>query len=212
MGSLGGRDAHWREERRSTAETPSSLEGAIAWEIGHDLALIGGPAHDPPLPPAAVESSHAEDTTYWRERFLEVHAVRGLLLLLRDFGIADRYLLQAMPGLSPRTLRRWRSDRDRSSPSAERRDQLDDVRAVIGFLLADGTYDREAIVAWLTTRQETLDLRRPIVVLGESKFEEVIAAAQRGLSPTRKAAVDSDQADAPYELDEQRHPKSGSVH
>jgi len=122
----------------------------------------------------------------WQERLLAAVQARDLLSLLNDFGFTDRELIRSANGeaISARTLRRWRLEGFPDSKADERWEQLDDLRAIIGFMLADGTYDEAGILAWLRSRQPDLELRRPLDVLGEGRFGDVLRSVERTLGPT----------------------------
>ncbi|MGA9876280.1 MAG: hypothetical protein WBQ21_10765 [Solirubrobacteraceae bacterium] len=119
----------------------------------------------------------------WRRMFLRASRPNELLSFFRDFGLADEYLATALGGVSVRTIRRWLSQGLPGTQSATIWRTLDDLRAIIGNLLADGTYDRAGIVSWLCSRQADLNYGRPVDLLGKGEFEAVLALAQRITAP-----------------------------
>jgi hypothetical protein len=76
-------------------------------------------------------------------------------------------------------VRRWRTDGAPRTRTAQRWEPIDDLCATVGYLLANATYDEEGIVSWLRSRNAGLDHHRPLDVLGEGRFEDVRAAAER---------------------------------
>jgi hypothetical protein len=121
----------------------------------------------------------------WRRRLLAATRVQPLLAMLNDFGMTDEDVVAALPGnVSLRTVRRWRTESAPTTNVTARWQQLDDLRTIVGFLLSDGTLDEDGIVAWLRSRQRSLRLRRPLDLLGEGRFEDVLEAAERALGPS----------------------------
>jgi hypothetical protein len=115
----------------------------------------------------------------WRREFLLAGRPLELLRFFSDFGLLPEYLAMALGGVSSRSVRRWLQDGLPSTEPATTWRRLDDLRAIIGRLLADGTYDRAGIVAWLCSRQAGLSYKRPIDMLGRGSFEEVLALAEQ---------------------------------
>lgn len=138
----------------------------------------------------SLQDVFAEETLYrrlaWQQRLLAAVRPQDLLEALIDLGLQDRDLVRACSrsSLSTRTLRRWRREGFPESKADERWEALDDLRAIIGFMLAEGTYDdEEGIVSWLRSRQPDLNLQRPLDVLGEGRFDEVLRSAERASGP-----------------------------
>jgi len=157
----------------------------LTQEAAVRLAELERPDRPPTADGLAEPNLEQADPRLWRQLFLSARTPRVQLTLLQQFGFNDRELLWALPGLSGRTLRRWRSSGDSTEPPAARREQIDDVRAIVGLLLSDGSFDNQVIVAWLTARQEDLELMRPLEAIGEGRFREVLRAAERFISPAR---------------------------
>lgn len=121
----------------------------------------------------------------WQHRFLASTRVSELLDAFKDFGIRDEQVLVVLPEVSSRTLRRWRStggDGPDTAMASSHWEELDNLRSIVCYLLADGSYDEAGITAWLRSRQPELGLRRPLDVLGEGDFEEVLKAAESALA------------------------------
>jgi hypothetical protein len=115
----------------------------------------------------------------WRVRLLTAARPDDLLRFLSDFGLEAEHLAVALGGISVRSVRRWLLEGLPGTQRATTWRMLDDLRAIVGHLLADGTYDRAGIVAWLTSRQSDLHYERPIDALGRGAFEEVLKAAEQ---------------------------------
>jgi hypothetical protein len=118
----------------------------------------------------------------WRTRLLAAVRAHDLLLLLHDFGFDDGDVAAAVPEVSERTVRRWRTEGPPTSKAAVRWRQLDDLRSIVGFLLAEGSYDEEGIVAWMRSRREGLGWDRPLDALGDQRFSEVLSEAERSVA------------------------------
>jgi hypothetical protein len=69
--------------------------------------------------------------------------------------------------------------------SAERWAAIDDLYYTVSYFLADGSFDEDAIIAWLRSRQPELLDRRPLEVLRNGDFEAVRDAAESVLSTGR---------------------------
>lgn len=120
------------------------------------------------------------DLAEWRERFTRGASsdLGGRLAILAVFGVADVDLAKLLPGTTPRSIRRWRTDGVPTAHTGDRWDRVDDLWAVIRFLLGNGTLEgNEAITRWLRTRSPYLSDRRPLSVLAEGGFDEVREAA-----------------------------------
>jgi hypothetical protein len=118
----------------------------------------------------------------WRTRLLAAVRPHDLLVLLHDFGFDDGDVAAAVPHVSERTVRRWRTAGPPTSKAAERWRQLDDLRSIVGFLLAEGSYDEEGIVAWLRSRREGLGWERPLDALADQRFADVLSEAEDALA------------------------------
>jgi Protein of unknown function (DUF2384) len=121
----------------------------------------------------------------WRRRFLTARRLDERLRLLSAFGITDRDVAAVFPdNATPRTIRRWRTERVPETRLAERWAPVDDLCAIIGFFLADGSYDEASIISWLRSRQPELGTKRPLDMIREDAFDEVLEAAESALSST----------------------------
>jgi hypothetical protein len=85
-------------------------------------------------------------------------------------------------------VRRWRLEGVAHARLASRWAPIDDVCAIIGFLLSDGTYDEASVLAWLRSRHPELNQDRPLDVLGTGNFGAVFEAAEKTLAPTDAAS------------------------
>jgi hypothetical protein len=118
----------------------------------------------------------------WRTRLLAAVRPHDLLLLMHEFGLDDSDVAAAVPQVGERTVRRWRSEGTPTSKASARWRQLDDLRSIVGFLLAEGSYDEEGIVAWLRSRREGLGWERPLDALAAQRFSEVLAEAEASVA------------------------------
>jgi hypothetical protein len=133
-----------------------------------------------------------------RQRLLAAVRLGQLLEVLREFGFTDADVARVMlPEVSERTVRRWRTEDAPTSNVSRRWSRLDDLRAIVGLLLADGTYDEEGIVAWIRSRQPLLGQQRPLDLLREGRFDEVLLAAEQSLSSMDVEGDDVIQPPAP---------------
>lgn len=122
------------------------------------------------------------DLGRWRSRLYASVRLQDRLKLLTDLGLTDYEIGRVLPkGGSARSVRRWRRDGVTSQREAALWQPIDDLCAVVGYLLADGTYDERAAIAWLRSRHPDLAQRRPLDVLGTGCFHAVLSAAQRSL-------------------------------
>jgi hypothetical protein len=120
----------------------------------------------------------------WRRRLATADRLKERLEVLRDFGLSDSEIARVF-GRSgnTRSIRRWRQEGVAASREGERWEPIDNLCAIIGCLLADGTYEEEGVVAWLRSRQAELDYERPLDRLGKQDFESVLTAAEATLRP-----------------------------
>jgi hypothetical protein len=131
------------------------------------------------------EESDERTITQWRQLFLDANRPDELLGFFFDFGLEAELLAVALGQVSARSVKRWLHYGLPTTQPANTWRRLDDLRAIIGHLLADGTYDRIGIVAWLCSRQPELSYERPIDALGRGDFDAVLAAAEQMTRPVR---------------------------
>lgn len=150
----------------------------------------------------ATEPRHEDVATtrmsrlhHWQVRLLSAVRMTDLLELLHEFGLRDDDIAAAVPDISARTARRWRQEGTPHAKAPTRWSQVDDLRSIIGFMLADGTYDEAAIIAWLRSRQQKLGLQRPLDVLRAGRFDDVLTAAEMAVAP--RAPAGSELLSAP---------------
>jgi Protein of unknown function (DUF2384) len=115
----------------------------------------------------------------WQERFVVARGLGERLRLLVAFGLSDHDIAKAVPDAGERSVRRWRTDGPPTTRAAQRWEPIDDLCATVGYLIANATLDEAGIVSWLRSRNAALDHQRPLDVLGEGRFEDVRAAAER---------------------------------
>ena len=130
------------------------------------------------------EAAASERLEQWRQRLLAAVRLEQRLALLHELGLTDAEVARAVgPDAKARSIRRWRVTGVAPSRVAERWEPIDNLCAIVGFFLADGTYDEEGIVAWLRSRHESLGYEHPLERLGTGDFAAVLAAAESTLRP-----------------------------
>lgn len=83
--------------------------------------------------------------------------------------------LAEITGVRERQVQNWATGANR--PSGATRDRLLEVHYIVGQL--QEVYSPEGIDIWLHGRNRTLDGRRPIDLLREGAFEDVLNAVER---------------------------------
>jgi hypothetical protein len=127
----------------------------------------------------------------WGARLLAAPRLQARLALLSDLGLSDSEIAQVFPdGGSVRSVRRWRLHGMTRDREAARWTPIDNLCAIVGYLMSDGTFDEDATVAWLRSRQIELGHRRPLQVLGTDNFAEVLDAAESSLGMVVGSADD----------------------
>jgi hypothetical protein len=121
----------------------------------------------------------------WQRRFLSAEQLDERLQLLVDFGLTDQDIAKAVPNAQPRSIRRWRTEKPPLTRLAERWEPVDDLCTIIRYLLSDGSYDEQGVVAWLRSRQPELSNERPLDVLRRGDFDAATAAAAQRLVSVR---------------------------
>ena len=58
---------------------------------------------------------------------------------------------------------------------------IDNLCALVGYLMSDGTFDEDAAIAWLRSRHAELSQDIPLKVLGRGRFDDVLDAAESSL-------------------------------
>jgi hypothetical protein len=171
-----------KDIEREDALGASGAESQGRNELTKEAAPPASGEHEAPPPQLSQRlRERLERLDGWKRDFLEANDFRRRLELLVDFGLTDYDIARAVPNAKPRSVRRWRTEGPPVTRLAERWDPIDDLRALICFLLSDGSYDEEGIVAWLRSRQPELESRRPLDVLGAGDFDAVQEAAERVL-------------------------------
>ncbi len=113
----------------------------------------------------------------WLTAFGRAVRFEDRLETLHLFGVNDADL-QKVTGVAARSLRRWRANGAPRSKVASSWEHVDDLIVLINYLLADGSLDRDAILAWLRSRNWKLSGNRPLDMLGEGDFRAVFAALE----------------------------------
>ena len=144
-------------------------------------------------PPTNQDEFHAADELRerlqrlqrWQRRFLSAEQIDKRLQLLVEFGLTDRDIAQAVPNAQARSIRRWRTERPPATRLAERWEPVDDLCTIVRYMVSDGSYDEQGVVAWLRSRQPELSNERPLDVLQRGDFDSVTAAAAQRLVSVR---------------------------
>jgi transcriptional regulator with XRE-family HTH domain len=98
--------------------------------------------------------------------------VDQLEALTKGVGLRSRELA-AVANVSRATLSRLRRD-----DGAERPPQLDDLRAIVSYMVGTGALRPRSVGGWLRSRNEGLGLQRPLDVLADGEFALVLSAAE----------------------------------
>ena len=91
--------------------------------------------------------------------------------------------IASVTGVKLRAVQSWASGAAR--PEGETRDRLLELSYVVEEL--DDVYDPEGIDIWLHSRQRSLGGQRPIDLLHQGQFEDVLAAIERLAGGPRRA-------------------------
>lgn len=112
---------------------------------------------------------------------------RDVVRALHDeVGLSDAEIAEATGVANVVTVRKWRSRAAKSEP--RNREQVDDLRAIVGLLLNSGALDPEQVGHFLRSRNDDLNYRRPLRVLARGGFDRVRRAAE--LTLERLAGLD----------------------
>jgi hypothetical protein len=130
------------------------------------------------------DTNRLRELATWRRLFLTARRLNERLALLDAFGLTDRDIAKAVPNATARSVRRWRTEAGGvpTTRLAERWEPVDDLCAIIGYFLADGSYDEESVVSWLRSRQPELGNQRPLDTLSAGDFHAVLEAAERSVT------------------------------
>lgn len=101
---------------------------------------------------------------------------RDALQSVIAIGLTDGEIAAAAD-VHARTVRRWRQA---SGPGDVRTSSLDDLRALVEFLLLR-QQPGETVATWLRARSPALDHQRPLDLIGRGELERVIDAAESQL-------------------------------
>ena len=119
---------------------------------------------------------------------------RDIVRALHDvIGLSDAEIAEASGVASVVTVRKWRSRAAKAEP--RNREQIDDLRAIVGLLLNSGYVYPEEVGRFLRSRNADLNYRRPLSVLARGGFERTRVAAElllerlAGLDRTAAAAT-----------------------
>lgn len=118
-------------------------------------------------------------------------------LLSIGFSVAE---LAKLASVNTRSITRWaKHGQDIRSRAAS--DRLNDLFAVIRFLMQDGTYDHHDIVGWARSRNHHLRQRRPLDLLADpGVFDVVLAAAEVLIRPELVGQKFGEVAVAPVDV------------
>lgn len=117
-----------------------------------------------------------------------------LRALRKEIGLRSRELSE-LAGVSRATLSRWGKE-----DGAERPPQLDDLRAIVRYMVGTGALRPRSVGGWLRARNVGLSMKRPLDVLADGEFGLVLSVAEAtcgGRIPVKRepqAASDSGRA------------------
>ena len=106
------------------------------------------------------------------------HVVRDARRGLRDTEIAS------ITGVSDRAVQSWASGA--SKPDGAKRERLMEVKYVVEQL--SDVYTDEGVEIWLHAYQRALDSQRPVDLLQQGRFADVLSAVERLAGGPRKNA------------------------
>lgn len=95
---------------------------------------------------------------------------REALVVLAQLGIDDQDIAIATD-TNPQTPGRWRSTQ---TPARRQADKIDQVRSIVARLLVDGTVRLGKIASWLRVRHLQLDDRKPLELIRDDRYDEVV--------------------------------------
>lgn len=153
---------------------------------------MSGPRNSVTTAPGSNADQRDARIAEWRSRLLGAVRIEDRLRLLREIGLTDEDIARALPKGNARSVRRWRTEGVARVRMPGRWEPIDDLCVIVGFLLADGTYDEDGVVAWLRSRQIELDHARPLEALGAGAFVAVHEAAERTRAPSSVQPVQTD--------------------
>lgn len=117
----------------------------------------------PATPDSVVPTGRDGSLTY-------LHVVESIT----NSGITQQQLAAAV-GVTVRSVQNW--TQGTGSPRGTRMTRLLDIRHLIEIL--GDAYTDEGIEIWLNSRNRNLDHQRPVDLLQEGRFDEVLAEARR---------------------------------
>lgn len=119
--------------------------------------------------PTARATATARTTAAQASSPLYRHVVHDARRSLRDAEIA------VITGVSDRAVQKWASGQ--SKPTGTNRDRLMELKYVVDEL--SDVYTDEGVEIWLHAYQRGLGGQRPVDLLQEGRFEDVLAAVER---------------------------------
>lgn len=90
-------------------------------------------------------------------------------------GVLTNAELAGITGVKSRQVQHWASGAHR--PQGEAKDRLLELHYIVDRLL--DVYTPEGVDIWLHGRNRSLEAQKPIDLLAEGKFEQVLAAVER---------------------------------
>jgi len=208
-GGARGRSKRTKKSARGRIASPVSTE-AVSRRASETSIAVGTTveSRDPQL--LGEFHDRLNRLEAWRRLFLTTRPIADRLTLLHDFGLTDHDLAAAIPKSKARAIRRWRTTGPPSTRTADIWRAVDDLYYTVSYFLADGSYDEDAIIAWLRSRQRELYDRRPLEVLASRNFDDVRAAAEAVLC-SGSGVLDEDLVQPPASLRPDAVPKQPPV-
>lgn len=186
---------------KNASPAAAATTGQDTWDNGGVMTVGPGACrtnqtHDTAITLDLATAERLERMDGWRSAFLTTRRLIDRLQLLHDFGLTDHDLASIIPDAKARAVRRWRLSGPPSTRASEIWFAVDDLYYTVSYFLADRSFDEEAILAWLRSRQAELFAQRPLEALRAGEFDKVRAAAEAVVTGGTRAAP-SDLVDPP---------------
>lgn len=159
----------------------------MSYPLNHPSADVAS------VPDTALEAIAAFDPITGAQQIPDQVAA----LLAIGFSVSE---LASLASVNPRSITRW-AKHGQEIRSRAASDRLNDLFAVIRFLMQDGTYDHHDIVGWARSRNHHLRQRRPLDLLTDpAAFDAVLAAAEVLIRPELVGQKFGEVAVAPLDV------------
>jgi hypothetical protein len=146
----------------------------------------------PPNPPPNAAVAAFDPVRGAQQIPAQVGALLGI-----GFTVSE---LAKLAGVNPRSISRW-GKTGQDIRNREASDRLNDLFAVVRFLVGDGTYEPADIVGWARSRNRHLAYERPLDRLADpEEFRTVLAAAEVLVRPELVGKKFGEVAVAPVDV------------